>query len=484
MSQASIAGGAHHARRSMSFATLATIVAYTVLAVVLCVTRLADLGHSFWHDEIHTVAEVIRPGPGQIFAGPELNHELFSIIAWANRYVFGESEIAYRLWSVVPFLIGAAVVTAWLHVRVTALAGILFLYLATISPLLLDITRQARGYGLAFLAMGVMVVAALEADRNRHTWAVATFCVAGVLGTWTLPQFGIAFVATGVMLLSNHDIQRRLATGLALSLIAIGLWYAPHVNELHAVSQDSGRVQIHSTWVVTAPIDQIVVPALVWIDGIALVAGFLWLPIVLALVALMASSPLARDRRVVLLLSMGAVATVVVLWVAQTYVIPRYLSFLLVPLFVLLASGMAAVLAHLRDRPMIFRTLASFVALGVLGVRFVSIAPDVVRLPREAHRDAAAIVERSLPADAPVLAYLHNPTDLVYYLGRPVLVLRARDVARKVCGNSQTVAYVMQPFALQPVAVPCLRRSDVTHYRFRQYTRGGSMNVWFVPPSS
>jgi hypothetical protein len=39
----------------------------------------------------------------------------------------------------------------------------------------------------------------------------------------------------------------------------------------------------------------------------------------------------------------------------------------------------------------------------------------------------------------------------------------------------------MQPFALQPVAVPCLTRTGVRHYRFEQYARGDEMNVWFIP---
>ena len=108
-------------------------------------------------------------------------------------------------------------------------------------------------------------------------------------------------------------------------------------------------------------------------------------------------------------------------------------------------------------------------------------APDVVRLPREAHRDAAAIIERSAPADVPVLAYLHNPADLAYYLDRPFETLNARDVARRICGGSSRLVYVTQPFAIKNVEVPCLARQGVRHYRLRQYARG-EMNVWLVPP--
>lgn len=467
--------------RWLTIARGASVASYAVLGTVLCLTHVAGLGHSFWHDEIYTVTDVIRPGPGRIFAGPELNHQGFSILAWANQYVFGHSEVAYRLWSVVPFLAGVAAVTLWAHRRLGALTGILFLFLATISPLLLDITREARGFGLAFLAMAVLTIAALEADRHAETRAILAFCVAGVVGSWTLPQFGIAFVATGLVLLGKRNLRRRTGIGLALSLLAIVVWYAPHLSELQTVSADSGRAQIQTTWLVTAPIDQILVPALLWIDGIVLVPGVVWLPVVLAVVVLMASSPLARDHRALLLLSAGTVASVVALWIAQTFVVPRYLSFLLVPLFILLASGMSTVLGRLRRRPMLIRTLVTFLILGILGVRFVSLAPDVVRLPREAHRDAATIVERSVPADVPVLAYLHNPSDLAYYLDRPFETLTARDAAGRICSGSGPLVYVTQTFAIEDVEVPCLARQGVQHYRFRQYTRG-DMNVWLVPP--
>src|SRR5262249_52385130 len=150
----------------------AVVASYALLGTVFGLTHLLGLSRSFWHDEIYTVANVIRPGPDRIFAGPELNHQAFSILAWANQYVLGHSEFAYRLWSVVPFVAGVAVVTLWAHRRLGALAGILFLFLATVSPLLLDITREARGYGLAFLAMAVLTIAALEADRGAGSRAI------------------------------------------------------------------------------------------------------------------------------------------------------------------------------------------------------------------------------------------------------------------------------------------------------------------------
>jgi hypothetical protein len=459
-----------------------TAASYAVLGSILCWTRLSGLDHGFWHDEVIAVDYFIRAGPREILAGAGFSHELFGLLAWATGAIVGESEIAYRLWSVVPFLLGVVLVTVWLHIRMNPMAGVLFLFFATVSPLLLDITRQARGYGLAFLAMSVLIVAALEAERSGRTWTIIAFCVAGLVGTWTLPQVGIAFLATGAAMLTDRDLRWRAALGLGASSLAIGAWYAPHIGEVRASAQIGDGIQIDTAWLFTAPIDQVLIPAFLWIDGTVLVSGPRWLPVVLLAALIIGSSPLVRTRQTALLLSSGVIATVVPLWLAHAYVVPRFLSFLLVPLFILLATGMAAILGRIPTHAAVVRTVVSLVALGLLAVGFAAVAPDVIRLPREAHRDAAAIIVNRGPPGATVLAYLRNPDGLEHYLGKPVRVLESAEVVARVCGNRETVVYVMQPHAIQSLEVPCLARTGVQHYRFRQYARGDEMNVWLVPP--
>ena len=461
---------------------IAVRTAYAVLGVVLVASRVVGLGESFWTDEITAVEDFVRAGPREILAGPDLSHELFGILAWLVSSAVGESGVALRLLSVVPLLVGVVLVAAWLHVRVHALAGVLFVFLATVSPLLLDITRQARGYGLAFLAMSVLVVAALEAERSGRTWAIVALCAAGLVGTATLPQFGIAFLATGAVLLAERVHRRRIAFGLAVTTILIVAWYAPHLGQVGDASQIEDGVRIDTLWLVTAPIDQVLLPALLWIDGTVLVAGVVWLPLVLLAAFVMGSSPLAQRRTSALVLCAGVVSTVVVLWLADAYVIPRYLSYLLVPLFVLLATGMSSLVGRRAVRWAIVPAVAGVAVLAVLTIRFVTLAPDVMRLPREANRDAADVVLARGSPPIPVLAYMRNPRNLEHYLERPVIELQSEDVARRVCTSRALVAYVTQPFGIPAVDVPCLSRQGVEHRRFEQYARGGEMNVWLVPP--
>ena len=456
--------------------------AYGLLAVVLVSTRLIGLDSSLWHDEVVAVVEFIRVGPGEILAGRDLSHELFGILAWATSSTVGQSEVVLRLWSVVPFVLGVAGVTVWLHKRFGALAGILFLFLATTSPLLLDISRQARGYGLAFFAMSVMLVAALEASRTSRNWCLAAFCVAGIAGTCTLPQLGIAFVATGVTLIADPRLRRRAAFGVGISLAAIAAWYAPHFGEVRGASRIEDGVQIDTLELLVSPFQHILIPALLWIDGTVIVASLVWIPLVLLIAVVMASSPLLRDRRSAAIACSGVVATLVVLWLAHAYVIPRYLSFLLVPLFVLLASGMSAILHRATSRPALLRTLACAAIVGIVAVTFLSVVFDVMRYPREAYRDAARAVERETLPSTPVLAYVRNPEGLDFYLDRPIRALDSSDLGATVCDSAELVAFVTQPFGIPEAQVPCLDRVGTRHFRARQYARGGEMNVWLVPP--
>jgi hypothetical protein len=251
---------------------------------------------------------------------------------------------------------------------------------------------------------------------------------------------------------------------------------------VHSAAQIPDGVQIGFPWVLTAPIDQVLLPGLIWIDGTALAAGVIWLPLVALAVVVAVSSPYLRDWRTALVLCVGPVALVTVLWLEHAYVIPRYLSFLLAPWFILLATGAADILRR-PGRPALARTVICLVAVGILAIRFAGLAPDVVTLPREAHRDVARVIEAG-PAGTPVLAYMRNPTNLAFYLGRPVEHLDAGTVASRVCDATGPVYYVRQPLGNADVNVPCLSRPGVRHDVFRQYARGGRMDVWFVPPES
>jgi hypothetical protein len=329
------------------------------------------------------------------------NHELYSLVGWVTHVVVGDSAIALRLWAAIPFLVGVGLVTAWLHVRVGALSGILFLFLATASPLLLDITRQARGYGLAFLAMSVLVVAALEAVRTGRTSALVAVFVAGLVGSWTLPHFAIAFVTIAAVLLTQKELRVRCAVGLVVSVVAVALWYLPHVDDIGHNSLQSYGHRITAAWAITSPIDQTIIPALNSTDDVLLRPSLGSLILAVGFLVVIASSPLARNVTTAFVLGAPVVLTVLVFWATQTNVAPRFFSFLLVPLFVLFATGAGSIVTGVAGRGSIVRIAVVGCVLGVVVVASAPLVWAIPRMPRQAHRRGRARIREDDPT-APV----------------------------------------------------------------------------------
>ncbi|HEU0246202.1 MAG TPA: hypothetical protein VFR38_03880, partial [Gaiellaceae bacterium] len=94
-------------------ATAIVTGSYLVLGSLLCWSRFVGLNHGYSSDELMTVRGYVRAGPHEILIGHYIpnNHELFSLLGWATTAVFGESEVALRLWSAIPFVAGVIIVT-------------------------------------------------------------------------------------------------------------------------------------------------------------------------------------------------------------------------------------------------------------------------------------------------------------------------------------------------------------------------------------
>src|SRR6266550_3257079 len=192
------------------------ISAAVLLACGLLVPRLATLGQGLWLDEIQTVQGYIRGGPSAIFGRYETNdHMLFSFLGWLTVKVPGGPDWLYRLWGIVPFLLAVGLFAWWLRRKAGPLTAALFLAFATVNSMLLQLTSAARGYGLAFLMMAVIVIAACEilaGDRGKR-WLILFFA-AVTLGTWTLPTFVLSASAATLVLLVRR-FQWRLVIGAA-----------------------------------------------------------------------------------------------------------------------------------------------------------------------------------------------------------------------------------------------------------------------------
>ena len=187
------------------------------------------------------------------------------------------------------------------------------------------------------------------------------------------------------------------------------------------------------------------------------------------------------ERRRFILVS-SPVSTVLILWATDTRFVPRFLSFLLVPMFILCATGIGAIVRRSPSR--LVPSLAAIAVLAGLTALSVSTDADVVRLPREAHKEAVAVIRTSGWESVPVFAYMARPRDLGFYLDGEVRAGSRPSFAMSVCSRQEPVVLVVQPWDVPSAEFPCTGRRGTRHVRLEQYARGRHVDVWFVPPAS
>jgi hypothetical protein len=311
-------------------------------------------------------------------------------------------------------------------------------------------------------------------------WPVAAVALGGVLGVSTLPHFAVAFGAVVAALLALGVQRTRVALAFVLVAAASLAWYAPHVDDVFASTQDLYAVQLESSWILTASIDQTLVPAARLLGDAYLFPNLASLAFVALFAVVMWASPLLRDRATAAVLCMPVVATIAVFWVASAHAAPRFFSFLLVPLFVLVATGAATALGRAFEPRRGIPTVCTAALLAIFAAGSVPFLARIPTEPREAMREVArAIDELGMPM---VHAYVAFPQDLEFHLGREVVPARTQAALARACAEPGEVVVVTQIWMLEPLRPECAGRQGARRVRFEQYARGEAIDLWILPP--
>ena len=145
--------------------------------------------------------------------------------------------------------------------------------------------------------MSVLVVAALEVTRTGRTRFIVATCAGRGRGHLDTAAVRDRLLATGIVLSAVRDARRAVAVGLCISVAADHRVVRPALRSTSApCCRSTMASRSGSRGLLTAPIDQTLLPASIWIDGTALVAGVVWLPLVLLAIVVIASSPFIRER--------------------------------------------------------------------------------------------------------------------------------------------------------------------------------------------
>jgi hypothetical protein len=447
------------ARRALR-AEVIGLAVIAAVAVLLIWSRIANLGTSLWHDEAFTILTHINEGPRHILFDDyrSNNHVLFSLLSWATTGVIGHFETGYRIWSVVPGLAAVALLGWWAWRRFEPLAAAAVIVLLTVSPMHLDLTPQARGYGLVFLAEAGLLVSGVRATDSGRVANLGAFAFFGVMGTATYPAFGLVFASQGLALLVRRELRRPILVGSAFAAVAALLLYAPISD---AVKGSVTMERLSYGWL-HAPFTYLARPSLATL----LPARFAETPLLVAIfgvLVVLGGSWLWRrgDGAVLLQLTVPVVASCPVLLAVGLDVVPRFGSFLLLHVIVMLAMGVVAVW-ELARRIALLRIVLPIAAMAsiVLG------SADVIRITRQEATTPYENFERvgdvvRATGIQTVVTNSPRPQGLWYYVGRD----RVRVVADEsrlgdvLCTTRRPLVFIDHRFRERPEAdSSCLRR--------------------------
>ncbi len=241
------------------------VTSYVVLGAILAWSRLYGLGNGgYCCDEIATVTDSIRRGPSWILSGAYSpnNHQLFSLFGWAASSLVGESRgappprrsCAVHRRSRPRDDLAARSLRRALRAPVSLSRDGVALAprpLATGARLRDRLSRHERGRRRGARAAAIeQDVGDRRALRRRSRRRLDAPALHGrVPRDWRCAPRG------------RMSCARQLALGLGLSIAAIAAWYAPHVDDILDSSQQEYAVEISSAWIVTAALDQTLVPA-------------------------------------------------------------------------------------------------------------------------------------------------------------------------------------------------------------------------------
>lgn len=343
------------------------------IAALLVWSRAIHLKEPLWHDEAFALFAYVPDGPSAIMFGDYQinNHVFFELLSWATSQVTGTSEVSYRLWAFVPAVASAAWLASWLRSRVGPVAAAVFFALVTLAPLHLDLARQSRGYGLTYLAMAGLLVFGDNYNRWGRIRDVALFAVAGVVGVYTFPFFGIAFVLAGLALVVHRRRWKGVVVAGVLSgAVLLGLM-------AHAISRlrtTVGDFQVHDRIevmglgeIVLWPLRMIGPTFGFSVDAVDEIRKRMWEPtdweilvVVLVVYPLLAVGALQlwrRDRRLGALLLVPLVGMFLVVTSLRLAVWERYTSYLIYAAVAVLAVG-AEQVVRLARQPGVARSVA------------------------------------------------------------------------------------------------------------------------------
>lgn len=180
------------------------ILVMIVLSIVGFALRLWNLNSDLWIDEVLTLLDFVRQPFGQMITSfPSQNqHMLYSVLAHATTWIFGESAWSFRLPAVI-FGIGSIWAVFLLCRRLLGIREALFAAaLITFSYHNIWFSQNARGYtGILFFTLLATWLWFEALHKNEWRWWIG-YAAAVVLGMWVHMTMAFVVAAHGLIYLA------------------------------------------------------------------------------------------------------------------------------------------------------------------------------------------------------------------------------------------------------------------------------------------
>lgn len=210
---------------------------------------------SLWNDEIFTFENFVSNGAFYSWTNYPVpnNHILFSIIASIIPDSYLYDPTISRLWSFVAVW-SVFLLIFWFSIHIRAfMSGAIVLSLLGLNINTLDLTLQARGYGLAFFFATMQCISTymyLKTDSRKWFFSIV---ISGIFGGAALPVY-IPFAALNVLGVLIAKPTRDTILVSASALFVGAAFYAPTANQIvESATRYSDRwghnyVSLHSVY--------------------------------------------------------------------------------------------------------------------------------------------------------------------------------------------------------------------------------------------
>jgi hypothetical protein len=470
------------------------VAAYGVLAFEFVWTRLIDMQISFWDDEAHAVVQYIDPGLAGVYSTAHYtpnNHLLFDLLSWITVSVLGHNEATYRLWSVVPAILAAAALVWWTRRRLGRVAGLIAAGILLTSPLLLQWTIQARGYGLAQLGITLVVLGACEIEEHGPgRWPLAFLALGAFVTPATHTTALVPVGLTLAWLMRRRDLRRPV---LKASLIAgVALWLVttpilPTMIRVDATYRKYGK-PIPLAGPITGPMNLGAYNGELMLTGTAtrscntmcFSSGQLaeWGgPLFLAALAAIVELWGLRRRGILGALLIPLAGSFALFAVGSVWAADRFVL-VLFPAYTMLAAVGAASIVHALDRGVVLRGALAVAGALLLGQGALRIYHFNQRFePPSQDYKAVGVAYRA--SGVPVIFSDGRPSDsfgLQWYIGRRLVYLSPAALQDQLCNRTGALAFIQHYRPITPTEAACLARRHAAVEDFR----GGVLRLWLV----